>query len=112
MGWVAYSAILRLHLAQRGHVDTKFLYSAGSVAEDVVPREHGVFFFEHKAHVVVRVAWRVHCTDGGAFNAKDLAVRDGLLAFARRVFVDSGGEVWIEAKKFGNPAGVITVPVG
>ncbi len=38
--------------------------------------------------MVVRVTGSMDCTDGGAFNAKYLAVRDGLLALTGTVFVD------------------------
>lgn len=59
----------------------------------------------------MRVAWRVHGADGGTFNAKDLAIRNAFLVSTRRIFVDCVGEVRIEAKKVGDSASVITVPV-
>lgn len=62
--------------------------------------------------MVVRVAGRVHGTDGGAFDGEDLPVSDGLLGSARVVFVDGIAEVRVEAEEVGDTARVVTVPVG
>ena len=61
--------------------------------------------------MVVRVTWRMHCSDSRALNTKYLSVRNRQLVFAGRILVDCGGEVGIEAKEVGNPADVITMTV-
>ena len=58
------------------------------------------------------MAGRVHGTNSGALNPKDLAVHNGLLTLARRVFVDCVTEARIKTKKIGNSTSVIAVPVG
>ena len=62
--------------------------------------------------MVVRVTWRMHCSDSGALNTEYLSVCNRQLVFAGRVLVDCGREVGTEAKKVGNPADVITMPMG
>ena len=62
--------------------------------------------------MVVRVARRVHCAEGGAVNAERLIVDDGLLGFAGGVFVDGSGKVGVFGKEVGDTAGVVAVPVG
>lgn len=104
-------AFVRLHDAEGCHPGTELLGHGRSGTQDVVPREHGVVFLEDEAHVVVRVAGSVHGADGGALDGDDLAVGDGLLGLAGVVFVDRGGEVWVEAEEVRDSAGVITVPV-
>ena len=62
--------------------------------------------------MVFRVAGGMNCADGSAFHSEDLAVRDGFLAFVRRVFINRTREVGVEAKKVRNATSVIAVPVG
>ena len=111
MGGISNRTAVRPHCAEGYHPGAELLHRRGPVSEDVVAREHGVFFFEDEAHVVVRVARGVHGADRAAFDGEDLAVEDGLLGFAGCVFVDGGREVRIEAEEVGDTTCMITVPV-
>lgn len=51
-------------------------------------------------------------SNGGAFDAEDLPVGDGLLTSTGRVLVNGLAEVRIQAEKVRNAAGVVAVPVG
>lgn len=62
--------------------------------------------------MVVGMARSVHGSDSGAFDGEDLAIDNGLLGSARRVFVNRFREVRIKTKEVGNPAHMVTMPVG
>lgn len=78
--------------------------------KDNVSREHGIFFLENKAYVVVRVAWFMHCTDSCPLYSEDLTLFDREIVL-RRAFVDAIGEVWIHPNKVGYHTGMIAMPV-
>ena len=82
------------------------------MAEDVVAREHRVLFFQDKAHVVLRVAGAVDRADRGALHLEDLTVGDGLLVFARRVFIHCRGEARVESNQIRDTTGVVPMPMG
>ena len=111
MGGISNRTAVRPHCAEGCHPGAELLHRRGPVSEDVVAREHGIFFFKDEAHVVVRVARGVHGADGAAFDGEDLAVKDRLLGFTGCVFVDEGGEMRIEAEEVGNTTCMITMPV-
>ena len=78
--------------------------------KDNVSREHGIFFLENKAYVVMRVARSMDCTDSWPLYPEDLTIFDREFVL-RRAFVDAIGEVWILPNKVGYPTGMIAVPV-
>jgi hypothetical protein len=61
--------------------------------------------------MINRVAWGENCADDCAFGFEDLAIVDGLLAGARLIFVDPGGETGIMGNEVWNSLSVISMPV-
>jgi len=111
MSGVAHLTVERLHLSQRRHIGAKFLYSATSMTEDIIPRKHSIFFLQNKTHVIVGVPWRVYGTNSGPFNGERFAVHDWFLASTGRVFVYCSRKMGIELKEVRYPASMIAVPV-
>ena len=103
---------MRLHDAEGVHPSAELFDCGGTMTQDIVSSEHGVFFFQDEAHVIIRMAGGMYGTNGGAFDAEDLPVGNGLLTSAGRVLVYGLAEVGIEAEKVGDAAGVVAVPVG
>lgn len=111
VGRVPQLAVVRLDGAQRGHPHAQVLHARRAVPEHIVARAHGVVLLHHEAHVVVRVARRVHRPHRRALHPEDLPVRDGLLRLARLVLVDGVLEVRVQAHQVGHAARVVAVPV-
>lgn len=83
--------LLIAHNRQAFHVFGDIFGDTIAVAEDVVSREHGIFFFEDEAHVIYGVTGGEDCADrGAAFILENMSVADGSLAGAGLVFVDPG----------------------
>ena len=61
--------------------------------------------------MVMRVTWRVHRADSGAFDLEDLPVLDRLLALARAVLEDGLSELGIHADQVGNTASMVAMPM-
>lgn len=108
---IAQCTMLSFHDPKSRHILPEIFDSGRAVPEYVVAREECIFLFQSKAHMVMRVARSMHCCHGGAFDSKSLTVCNGLLAFVRGVFVNSGGEGRVEGNQVWNAASVITVPV-
>lgn len=112
MGGIANLTPLINHLLQGLHISAEILDGAASfAAKNVVASEHGVLFLDDETHVIFRVARGMYCTDCGAFDLEDLAVRDWSLATSGVVLVDGVGEVRVQLQKLGYTKGVVTMPV-
>lgn len=87
------------------------LHGTGSMSEYIVARKKGIFFLEHKTHMIMRVAWRMNRADRSPLDGKYLAVLNRLLAVVGRILVHAISQVWVHAEQVRHAFGVIAMPV-